>query len=345
MYRAYWNMEFDPFSKEIDIKNLFKTNDFNEALTRLEFLNTTKGIGLFTGNPGSGKTYAVKYFLENLNSNLYKIVYLPLTTISVMDFYQALAISLGLETCRSKTKLFFDIQNYIKQLVQEQKKNLVIAIDEAQLLSKEILTDIKILFNFDMDSKNMVTLILIGLPVINHTLSKRVFEDLAQRIVMKYDFNGIMPQIEQVYNNTAAHSELKAMMNRNERLSLYFTIDRYGYEAIRVESKTTKNFAYQIDQAAFAWVMNYLMKGETEDFNVKPEAVAKSEETDANKFRKDMLKLFVENRIGNIQFTPEFRDRTGKLTAVASFRNGTILFFMERDEEITDYLREKGLIR
>ena len=133
---------------------------------------------------------------------------------------------------------------------------------------------------------------------------------------MQYNFNGITSQVEQSYDNTAAHSELKAMMNRSERLSLYFTIDRYGYEAIRVESKTTKNFAYQIDQAAFAWVMNYLMKGETEDFNVKPE-----------------------------QFTPEFRDRTGKLTAVANFRNGTILFFMERDEEITDYLREKGLIR
>ena len=126
------------------MKKLFKTNDFNEALTRLEFLNTTKGIGLFTGNPGSGKTYAIKYFLDNLNPNLYKVVYLPLTTISVMDFYQALAICLGLETGRSKTKLFFDIQNYIKQLVQEQKKNLVIAIDEAQLLSKEILTDLKL---------------------------------------------------------------------------------------------------------------------------------------------------------------------------------------------------------
>lgn len=162
---------------------------------------------------------------------------------------------------------------------------------------------------------------------------------------MNFTFAGIMPQAEQSYNNTAAHTELKAMMNRNERLTLYFTIDRYGYEAIRVESKTTKNFAYQINQEAFAWVMNYLMKGETEDFNVKPDAVAKSEEIDANKFRKDMLKLFVENKIGNIQFTPEFRDRTGKLTAVGNFRNGTILFFMERDEEITDYLREKGLIR
>lgn len=163
--------------------------------------------------------------------------------------------------------------------------------------------------------------------------------------MMKYNFEGINPQVEQSYDNTAAHTELKAMMNRNERLTLYFTIDLYGYEAIRVESKTTKNFAYQINQEAFAWVMNYLMKGETEDFNVKPDAVAKSEETDANKFRKDMLKLFVENGIGNIQFTPEFRDRTGKLTAVANFRYGTILFFMERDEEITSYLRERGLIR
>ncbi len=162
---------------------------------------------------------------------------------------------------------------------------------------------------------------------------------------MSFTFAGIMPQAELSYDNTAAHTELKAMMNRSERLTLYFTIDRYGYEAIRVESKITKNFACQIDQAAFAWVMNYLMRGETEDFNVKPDAVAKSEETNANKFRKDMLKLFVENGIGNIQFTPEFRDRAGKLTAVANFRNGTIFFFMERDEEITDYLREKGLIR
>ena len=162
---------------------------------------------------------------------------------------------------------------------------------------------------------------------------------------MSFTFAGIMPQVEQSYNNMAAHTELKAMMNRSERLSLYFTIDRYGYEAIRVESKTTQNFAYQIDQEAFAWVMNYQMKGETEDFNVNPDAVTKSEETDANKFRKDMLKLFVENGIGNIQFTPEFRDRIGKLTAVANFRNGTILFFMERDEEITGYLQERGLIR
>lgn len=47
--------------------------------------------------------------------------------------------------------------------------------------------------------------------------------------MMKYNFEGINPQVEQSYDNTAAHTELKAMMNRNERLTLYFTIDLYGY--------------------------------------------------------------------------------------------------------------------
>ena len=65
MYRAYWNMEYNPFSKEIGIDKMYKTEDFNEAITRLEFLEKTRGFGLFTGFPGTGKTYTIKYFLEN----------------------------------------------------------------------------------------------------------------------------------------------------------------------------------------------------------------------------------------------------------------------------------------
>jgi len=184
-------MEYNPFAKEIDINKLYKTKDFNEARTRLEFLEKTKGIGLFTGNPGCGKTYAIKNYLDNLNSSLYKIVYLHLTTVGVNDFYRSLCLGLGLETFYSKTKMFVQIQEHIRKLVIEQKKHLFIAIDECQLLKPEILTDLKILFNFEMDSKNLATVLLIGLPVINYTLSKTVFEDLNQRILMKYDFKGI----------------------------------------------------------------------------------------------------------------------------------------------------------
>ena len=191
MYRAYWNMEYNPFSKEIEINNLYKTEDFNETKTRLDFLEKTKGIGLFTGIPGTGKTFTIRHFLEQLNPGLYKVIYIALTSVTTVDFYRALSISLNLEARGSKAKMFFAIQEYIKKIVTQQKKHLVIAIDEVQLLNSEILTDLKILFNFEMDSKNMATVILIGLPVINHILSRNTHEDLNQRIVMNYDFKGL----------------------------------------------------------------------------------------------------------------------------------------------------------
>ena len=191
MYRAYWNMEYNPFSKEIGANKMYKTEDFNEAITRLQFLEKTRGIGVFTGIPGSGKTYTIKYYLENLNAGLYKIAYLQLTSLSVIDFYRALCISLNIEPGSSKARMFFEIQENIKKIVNEQKKQIIIAIDEVQLLKADVLTDLKLLLNFEMDSKNMATLILIGLPVVNHILSRSINEDLNQRISMNYEFKGL----------------------------------------------------------------------------------------------------------------------------------------------------------
>lgn len=163
---------------------------------------------------------------------------------------------------------------------------------------------------------------------------------------MNYIFNCVNNTVVAgTYNNVEAHNELKGMMNRSERIQLYFTIDRFGCEAIRVESKTTQGFNYQMNQTSFDWLMSYLMKGETEDINVNPSEIEKSEIEEADSFRESMLKLFIENGIGRIQFTPEFRDHSGRLTATATFRHGTILFFVKRTEELTNYLRGKGLIR
>ena len=73
-----------------------------------------------------------------------------------------------------------------------------------------------------------------------------------------------------------------------------------------------------------AWILRYLTNGESEDFNVNPAEVVKSEYTTKNEFIADMLKMFVENKLGNIQFVPEIRDRSGKISAIASFRHGLV---------------------
>lgn len=163
--------------------------------------------------------------------------------------------------------------------------------------------------------------------------------------MQKYNMALIQPTTESVYPNIEAHNELKAMMNRGERIMLSFGIDRFGYEVVYPQSKTTEWFAYQLNPQNFQWLMGYLKEGKTEDFKLDPMKLNKSEYTDAKTFRADMLKMFVENKLGNIQFTPQLRDRSGKLSAIASFRYGIISFRVDRTEEICEYLRDKGLIR
>ena len=84
-------MSKNPFiknSKEI----LYENNNYKEVKARLDYLLQTKGIGLITGDPGCGKTTIVRNYTNNLNQNAYKIIYLPLSTLTVLDAYKQLAI-------------------------------------------------------------------------------------------------------------------------------------------------------------------------------------------------------------------------------------------------------------
>ncbi|OGO86083.1 MAG: hypothetical protein A2Y22_08795 [Clostridiales bacterium GWD2_32_59] len=191
MYKAFFGMEFNPFSKGIDTKHYFESDDFKQASARLDHLKNIKGIGVFTGCPGMGKTFAIRSFVNSLNPNLYKVVYIPLSTVTVIEFYKALAYDLDIEVSPRKIDLFRDIQARLRSLVTDKKLTPVIIIDEAQYLKTAVLDDLKVLLNFEMDSKNYASLILTGQSVLNHTLSKQVHEALKQRVVINYNFNGI----------------------------------------------------------------------------------------------------------------------------------------------------------
>ena len=191
MYETYFSMKCNPFNKDIEANNTFETQDFKEMQGRLKYLINTKGIGLFTGSSGLGKTYSVKYFCKKLNTSLYKVAYLTLSTLTVIDFYKSFCIELGIEPKSRKIDMFKQIQERIKSLVKDRKITPVIILEEAQYLRTDILNDLKMLLNFEMDSKDMVVLIIVGQPILNDILSRGVHEALAQRIVVNYTFKGM----------------------------------------------------------------------------------------------------------------------------------------------------------
>ena len=79
----------------------------------------------------------------------------------------------------------------ITRLALDKKKTPVIIIDEANYVSNAILNDLKILFNFEMDSRDRAVILLVGLPQINNTLRLTNHEPLRQRIIMNYNLDGL----------------------------------------------------------------------------------------------------------------------------------------------------------
>ena len=174
-YTARYGLEFNPFlknSKEV----LVETQEYKEVLFRLDYLLTTKGFGLLTGSAGRGKTTAVRNWASGLNTSLYKVVY-----------------------------SFKIIQDEINRLVLEKRQTPVIIIDEANYIGNAVLNDLKMLFNFEMDSKDRAVVLLSGLPQLNSTLRLSIHEPFRQRIVMNYNLEGM--------TKAEGHSYVTAKLN------------------------------------------------------------------------------------------------------------------------------------
>jgi general secretion pathway protein A len=113
MYRKHFGLSRHPFTKEIEPDELFASAALKELQVRLGHLIEMRGIGLVTGESGSGKTSAARKVLSALHTGLYRVVYVTLSTGNVMDTYKTIAWELGLPTERSRAALFRQLRQEV----------------------------------------------------------------------------------------------------------------------------------------------------------------------------------------------------------------------------------------
>ena len=147
------------------------------------------------------------------------------------------------------------------------------------------------------------------------------------------------------YDNVAAHETVKRMMARRDWFEVYFNIDREGFCSFRLRSIQQAPFEYQISRKAYAWVLEYLIRGKSDDGRVDPTQPLHGDGVRAEDFRKLMfltfmsefsrLKLWLGGGIG---------DRPERFTSYVKLNFGVIYFFFRRDEKLLAYMREKQFI-
>ena len=182
MYRAYYRLTRPVNRKDIAIEDLFIWDNFQEAISRLDFIKDKGGMVIVSGASGVGKTTALRYFVEKLDEKYFKVAYAPLSTISPRDFYRQISILLCHTASYNKVQLFHNIQQTIVELAVKKKQIPIIILDDAHFLKTENFFELQLLSNFNYDSLSPVLFILVSQPHLIDRLKKPVFDAVYQRI-------------------------------------------------------------------------------------------------------------------------------------------------------------------
>ena len=196
---VWFGLKRHPFDKEIATKDLFLSEPLSECQARLDYIKQLGGIMLLTGDPGIGKTVAIRRFVDDLNPNLYRPFYTPLSTLNRFDILRHINQKLGLVYRSAKSALYAQIQREVLESKEQRGKTIVLIIDEAHLLQTGALHELRLMTNFRMDSYEPFIFVLAGQSDLRRTMDFGVMEPLSQRLRIRYHFSALGPKLTQEY--------------------------------------------------------------------------------------------------------------------------------------------------
>jgi len=169
MYLRHFGLKHAILGK--DCPALWDDGHLKQLRERFEWLLDRPGIGLLTADSGVGKTVALRHLLHEVNPHRYQVIYLAETDFGRLDIYRSLAIGLGLDPPHRRAQLWREIKARILDLADNKQIVPVWIIDEAQNLPAEFFRDFPSFMNFAIDSRDLITVWLVG-----HTSLARMLE-------------------------------------------------------------------------------------------------------------------------------------------------------------------------
>ena len=153
MYLQHFGLRHPPLSKQLT--ELWDDGVLAQLSQRFNWLLQSPGIGLLTGEPGVGKTAALRSLTHPLNPHRYQVLYQSETDFGRVDIYRSLARELGLEPSYRRAQLWRDIKQRVHEMVDSKQLTPLWIIDEAQNLPAEFFRDFPSFLNFAFDSRDL----------------------------------------------------------------------------------------------------------------------------------------------------------------------------------------------
>ena len=186
MYEAFYGFSEKPFSLTPDPKFLYPSTKHNEAFAHLTFgLEQRGGFTVVTGEVGTGKTTLCRYFLDRLDTNTIS-AFILYPTLATNELLRSINRDLGISTWGQTDKALIDTLHEFLLDSCRNGKNVVLVIDEAQNLSRDVLEQVRLISNLETDTAKLIQIVLIGQSELSHMLSQKDLRQLAQRVTARY---------------------------------------------------------------------------------------------------------------------------------------------------------------
>jgi len=187
MYKAYFQLSRNPFDLTPDPTCFVPTERHNETLAALYYgVRRHKGFVVVTGEVGTGKTLLLRCLLRLLEeSRDITYAYLFNNRLSSTEFLQYMLLDFGLSaTGKNKCEMLFDLSQFLVSRASRQMTTVLI-VDEAHLLSEELLEEVRLLSNLETYDDKLLQIVLVGQPELDEKLDSKGLRQLKQRIALR----------------------------------------------------------------------------------------------------------------------------------------------------------------
>ncbi|MDA8403288.1 MAG: AAA family ATPase [Desulfobacteraceae bacterium] len=182
MYNHFFGFQERPFKLVPNPAYLYLSRSHEEALAHLNYAVTDgEGFVEITGDVGTGKTLLCRTFLENLGPGV-ESAYIFNPRMDAVDLLKAINDEFGIPSNHDSKKNLMDALNTFLMQKKAEGRRVILLIDEAQNLSKEVLEQIRLLSNLETTKDKLLQIILVGQPELGEMLDSYELRQLGQRI-------------------------------------------------------------------------------------------------------------------------------------------------------------------
>ena len=189
MYKQYFRLKENPFKLAPDPAYLFLSSGHEEALAHLKYgLSEGEGFISITGKRGVGKTLICAEFIAGLSEKI-KVAYFSNPVLSSEQLIKKIHRKFKISSDEFNAKSLLDSFYSFLMEQKRSRKRVVLIIDEAQKLEKDVFEQIRLLSNLETSRDKLIQIVLVGQPELTRMLNSYELRQIGQRISVSFHIN------------------------------------------------------------------------------------------------------------------------------------------------------------